>query len=142
MYVVQDRYLGPEYHAIPSYRTLELDFDHVTSAHPPTLGHTVNQGLIQIDDEGLLWRVGIISHDIGGLSPRNERAWRGRGSRVLELCGGRVGGRLQRVCDSGDLILFGLVCICGLALTSTAEGVLVVVQLDANRTFGRGYLVL
>jgi hypothetical protein len=90
MYVVQYRYLRTENHAIPSNGTLKLDFDHMTSAHSAALGHTVNQGLIQVDDKSLLGRIRVISHDIRGLTARNQRPRRSRSAWIPELCGGRV----------------------------------------------------
>lgn len=70
MHIVQYRNLRAKKHAVPSDGTLKLDFDHMTSAHSPTFGHTVDQRLIQVDDEGLLRRVGVIGHDVGWLAAR------------------------------------------------------------------------
>jgi hypothetical protein len=70
VHVVQYRYLRTKNHAVSSNGALKLDFNHMTSAHSPTFGHTVNQRLIQVDNESLLGRVRIISHDIRGLTAR------------------------------------------------------------------------
>ena len=64
MYIVQYGNLGTKKHAVPSDRTLKLDFDHMTSAHSPTFGHTVDQRLVQVNDESLLGGIRIIGHDI------------------------------------------------------------------------------
>jgi hypothetical protein len=88
--IVQYRYLRTKNHAISSNGALKLNFDHVTSAHPTAFCHTVNQRLIQVDNKSLLGRVRIISHDIRGLTARNQRPRRSRSTWISELCGGRV----------------------------------------------------
>jgi hypothetical protein len=63
VYIIQDWMLWTNASIASSpNKCVELNLDHMAGAHAPTFGHAVDQGLIEIDDEGLLgkppvWRV-------------------------------------------------------------------------------------
>lgn len=58
---------------------IQLHLDHMSAAHPATLRHAVDQSLVQIEDQCLLWRLSVrLEVDIGWLSAGNQwprRCW-------------------------------------------------------------------
>lgn len=88
--------------AHPDVRGVQFDLHHVSGAHPPALGHAMNQGLVQVKYKRLLRRMSIgLQVDVGWLAARDERPGRRGCSRVL----GQSTGRGSRRFEMGRYIL-------------------------------------
>ncbi len=50
--------LRAEHGAVEGDVAVEFDFDHVPAAHAAAFGEAVDEGFVEVDDEGLLAEVG------------------------------------------------------------------------------------
>lgn len=90
VHVVQYGHLWTKDNSAPTNGTLELDFHHVSGAHPSALGHAVDQRLIQVDDQCLFGCLGAMREDIRGLASWHERPRCSRSTGIFQLRGGRT----------------------------------------------------
>lgn len=86
MHIIEDRMLRAEglCAAASDVRGIKADLDHVPGTHAPALGHAVDQGLVEVEDQRLhVFRVdGLLVRHVGRLASRDQRPRRRRRLRI------------------------------------------------------------